>query len=266
MTGTRPSYQLQWQVAAASVMGTRHFRSGQPGQDVVRYRAYRTPGIPPDTLVAAVADGAGSASLGGVGALVATNAAIHTVMERLRANPNHAENHFLGCLLLESILVARRKISETARQKRQSIDDYATTLLLAIQVKGTLVAAQVGDGAIVAGDGRGNYRLITTPLRGEYVNTTNFITGRNALMVCQIAVEPGLRPEQIAMFTDGIQNLVLDNRAGIPYAPFFGPTFAWLAQQTDELQAYTGLRRYLQSSRVRERADDDITLLLARRV
>lgn len=259
------SDRLQWQVAAASVTGARHLRSGHPGQDVARYRAYRTLGTPLDTLVAAVADGAGSAPLGGPGATLAANAAIHTVVERLRANPNHAETHFLECILLESILVAIRRIAGTARKEGRHIRDFATTLLIAIQVNGTLATAQIGDGAIVAGDGSGSYHLITNPDRGEYANTTNFITGRNALSVCQIIIEPGLRPEQIAMFTDGIQNLVLDNRAGIPHAPFFNPTFDWLEQQPDELQAYTGLRSFLLSSRVQERSDDDITLLLARR-
>ncbi len=258
--------RLRWQVTSASAQGSSHVKSGQPCQDSVRYRTYRALGTPRDTLVAAVADGAGSAPYGGSGALEAANTSIHTATERLRENPNGTGADILERILVESMCAAQKRLDETAHRQGHRIDDYATTLLLAIYAGGTLAAAQIGDGAIIAGSSDGDYHFITSPARGEYANETNFITGRNALTVCQFHVRTDLNVEYIAMFTDGIQNLALDYRRGIPHTPFFRSTFDWLVQQPDEVQAYTGLRRFLQSSRVREHTNDDVTLLLARRL
>lgn len=257
--------RLRWQLASASVCGVSHVQSGQPCQDWVRYLTYRMPGAPPDTLVAAVADGAGSAPSGGKGARLAITASIESITEGLRENPNGTGKEVLERILIESMRVARQRLQRVAEQEEHSIHEYATTLLLAIQTGGTLAAAQIGDGAIIAGDGNGDYKFITSPDRGEYANETKFITGRNALMERQINIATSFRPEHIAMFTDGIQKLVLDERNRTPHGPFFRPAFDWLAQQSDELQAYIGLRKFLQSSRIREHTHDDITLLLARR-
>lgn len=258
--------QLRWQVAAAAVRGIGHVQSNQPCQDAVRYRTYRMSGTPPDTLVTAVADGAGSAPCSDLGASLAATASIGCITERLRENPNGAGEEVLERVLIESVCVARQRLAEAAEQQGRNIHEYDTTLLLAIQAGGTLAVAQIGDGAIIAGDGDNGYRCITSPDRGEYANETNFITRRNALSVCQFQVMTDLHPQHIAMFTDGIQKLALDYRNGeAPYAPFFRSTFDWLAQQTNELEAYTGLRQFLRSSRIRERTYDDVTLLLARR-
>ena len=223
-------------------------------------------GTPPDTLVAAVADGAGSAAHSDLGARLAATVSIEGILKRLLENPNGVGETVLERVLMESVWAARQRIAEAAEKKARSIHEYATTLLLALQVDGTLAAAQVGDGAIIAGVGDDDYRCITRPDRGERANETNFITRHDALAVCQIEVMTDLYPQHIAMFTDGIQKLALDYRNdGTPYAPFFRSTFGWLDQQTDELRAYAGLRQFLQSPRVRECTYDDVTLLLARR-
>ena len=57
--------QVRWQATAASVRGTSHEKTGQPCQDAHRWEI-----LPGAILVAAVADGAGSASLGDMGAQV----------------------------------------------------------------------------------------------------------------------------------------------------------------------------------------------------
>lgn len=264
-TESHYSGRLQWQVGAEAVRGVSHVRSGQPCQDAVRYRTYRMSGTPPDTLVAAVADGAGSAPFGGLGASLATAASIDCIMERLCENRNNTEEDVLERALIESICVARQRLANAAEQQGRSIHEYATTLLLAVQAGGTLAAAQIGDGAIIAGNGNGDYSFITSPQRGEYANETNFITRRDALSACQLQVVADVHPQHIAMFTDGIQKLVLDERNRTPHGPFFRPAFDWLAQQSDEWQAYIGLRKFLRSPRVKERTHDDVTLLLARR-
>jgi hypothetical protein len=64
----------RWWVVATSVAGTQHHTRGQPCQD-----AYYWCTLPDEVLVAAVADGAGSATLGKVGATLAAGTAATTV-------------------------------------------------------------------------------------------------------------------------------------------------------------------------------------------
>ena len=63
----------QWRVSHGSVTGTRHMRNGEVCQDHSCH--LQMPRISGDTLVAAVADGMGSARLGGPGAHAASEAA-----------------------------------------------------------------------------------------------------------------------------------------------------------------------------------------------
>ncbi|NJL10448.1 MAG: protein phosphatase 2C domain-containing protein, partial [Calothrix sp. SM1_7_51] len=59
----KSNFMPQWQVLAASVCGTSHLRNNQLCQDAHNYLV-----LPDNMLVAVVADGAGSASQGKVGA------------------------------------------------------------------------------------------------------------------------------------------------------------------------------------------------------
>jgi serine/threonine protein phosphatase PrpC len=61
----------KWRVVGASVVGTAHEKTGQPCQDAHGWRI-----LPDNVLIAAVADGAGSAALGEIGAQVAVRAVL----------------------------------------------------------------------------------------------------------------------------------------------------------------------------------------------
>ena len=256
-----------WKIASASVMGTGHILTGQPCQDSSRYRYLQIPGAPPDTLVAAVADGAGSAPYSDQGSHLAAGASINTVANGLSNRSREISPDELRELLTESFQAARQAIAEVAGANDHSPREYATTLLVAVHVNGLLGAAQIGDGAIVAASEDGEYALITTPDRGgEYANQTSFVTQTAAMDAVQFSIAPDFHARQVAMFSDGIQNLVLDYRdreIPIPHAPFFRSVFSWLEQQPDDLSAYIGLRRFLKSPRVNARTNDDVSLLLA---
>src|SRR4028119_1553063 len=65
---------LYWRVVAASVRGKSHEKVGQLCQD-----AHHWEKLPEGVLVATVADGAGSATLGKVGAIIAAQTAVETI-------------------------------------------------------------------------------------------------------------------------------------------------------------------------------------------
>ena len=252
-TPTAPS----WRVASASVRGTSHVKTGQPCQDSV-YHCVTSGGA----LIAAVADGAGSAALSDIGSSLAARESVEAARVSMLHTSADISESYLKATAKASVLIARSRIESEAHRCGRRVRDLATTLLLVIHARGILAAAQIGDGAVVVSGKSAVYSLFTTPQRGEYANETVFLISRNALDSIQLKAET-TDVARVAMFTDGIQNLVLDSATGTPHAPFFAPVFQWLESQLDGADDTSALERLLTSPRVTQRTDDDLTLLLA---
>ena len=73
------------------------------------------------------------------------------------------------------------------------------------------------------------------------------------------------QPRYLAMFSDGLQNLVIESATQQPFRPFFNNVFQWLEKQSDPRRVEPELASLLRSPRVTAKSDDDITLLLATR-
>ncbi len=265
MKGERSSADKSgWRIVSACVAGASHVRAGLPCQDSAAYS------VCGNTLIAAVADGAGSAARSEVGSKLAAETSVRTakaiLAERHDHSPRPIHETCLSIVLRESFEAARRRLYEEACALNIPARDLATTLILAVHTRDLLAVAQIGDGAAVASSGDGSYRTRSAPQRGEYANQTTFVVSRNAADSLQIRIEPvGESANRLAMFTDGIQNLALNGRDDSPHAPFFDPVFEWMQAQTDTESANAGLESFLKSPRVVQRADDDLTLLLASR-
>ncbi len=245
----------RWRVVAASVRGTSHERTGQPGQDAHYWGI-----LPEGVLVAAIADGAGSASLGDLGAVVAAREAVQTIAGRKAPLPQ--DDSGWQPLLTEVLKVAQEAVCVEAIAHEVTERELATTLILIIAVPEFVAAAQVGDGATVVADVAGSISGVTAPQTGEYINQTTFLVSPNALNTAQFTVWRG-PVAHIAILSDGLQMLALKMPGGTPHEPFFSPLFRFMAQVTDEAVAEEQLQAFLRSPRVRERTDDDLTLLLA---
>ena len=247
--------QVRWQAAAASARGTSHEKTGQPCQDAHRWET-----LPGAFLVAAVADGAGSASLGDMGAEVAARTAVDSVLRREPVLPEDDDEWRL--LLAEALKAAQEAVYEEAIAHEVTERDLATTLILVVAAPEFIAAAQVGDGAVVAADVEGNISGITAPQTGEYINQTTFLISPDALDIAQIIIRR-LPVAHVAVLSDGLQMLALKMPQGLPHAPFFSPLFRFAAEVDDEAAAAEQLDLFLRSQRVRDRTDDDLTLLLA---
>lgn len=243
-----------WRVAAASVAGSGHAKSGLPCQD-----AYRWHLLPGGILVAAVADGAGSAPLAEVGARTAADAASALLIEGAADGGETGER-----LLRGALSAARAAVGAEAAARGVRTPDLATTLTVLVATQDGVCAGQIGDGAVVTGDGTGNLAMLAAPLRGEYVNETVFLTSPEALDTAQIAVWWGAATH-LAVFTDGLYPLAIRAADGVPHGPFFEPLFRWAAGDRDEAQGREQLESFLRAPRVAARTDDDLTLLLATR-
>lgn len=244
-----------WRVVGASQVGTSHQKLGLPCQD-----AHHWLQVEGHTLVAAVADGAGSAPLAAVGAATAARIAVETLYSRLAAAPTSDEG-WQG-LLVEAFQTARSAVAAQAQALGAEARDLATTLVLAVATPSLLAAAQVGDGAVVVATDDGAVIGLSEPSVGEYLNETVFLTAPDALTNLSVRVRHR-PPRHLALFTDGLQMLALKMPDGTPHPPFFGPLFRFVEGTTDPEEAREQLAAFLAAPKVTGRTDDDLTLVLA---
>jgi Protein phosphatase 2C len=258
--GEKPSIEnlkskTNWQVVAASVMGTSHEKRSQPCQDDHCWCL-----LPNGVLVAAIADGAGSAALAEVGAKIAVETVVGTIYRQQKLWP---QNDSEWQVFLTAALIAARVAVETEASVREvPARDLACTLIAVVATPELIAVAQIGDGAAVAGDSAGNAIALTVPPCGEYINETVFLTSPNAVETAQFHVRRE-KMAHLAVFSDGLQMLALKIPEGTPHGPFFAPLFQFASSITNEEDAKQQLESFLRSPRVSERTDDDLTLLLA---
>lgn len=216
----------------------------------------------PGWLCAAVADGAGSAPLAETGSDLAAHAACDSLDNFLHGGTSRIEEAALRKALEEAMAAARKALEDEAKKRQCPLRDLATTLCLLVAGPHLAGAAQIGDGAVLAGERTPDLAALTRPASGEYLNETVFLTADDALGQVQYTVRAG-EFRQAALFSDGLQMLALKLPEGAPHAPFFTPLFQYLAAADDLATAGEQLKVFLKSPRITQRADDDLTLLLA---
>jgi hypothetical protein len=234
-----------------------HLRSGLPCQDAHDWRLEAGGAV----LVAAVADGAGSAECAEEGARAAVKAAVEQAAAIWRIGRPTGRDDW-GQLIEASFSVARLAVQSAARAQNRSIHDLATTLLLLVATPGQTAAGQVGDGAVVARLGDGELTALTRPPHTEHLNETTFLTSDDGAAEMQFALHDG-PAHGLALLTDGLQMLALKMPQGEPHPPFFAPLFRFAAGAAEPDAAGDKLTAFLQSPGVATRTDDDLTLVLA---
>jgi serine/threonine protein phosphatase PrpC len=245
----KPSYR--WKVTAVSVSGSDHENVGTPCQDAHYFKL-----LGKEVIVSAVADGAGSALYGDVGAKIAVQTSVKNIISKF----NQTNNKDWKELLTDSFKIAIQAIEKKSEIYDASMRDFATTLILTIACSNMVVAAQVGDGAMIINGSEDGLIALTKPQNGEYINETSFIVSQNALDIMQIESWQG-SVKNMAVISDGLQMLALKMPEGTPHAPFFMPLFNFISNT--KKKAKEQLESFLRSQRVRERTTDDLTLLLA---
>jgi hypothetical protein len=246
-----------WQVVAASVCGTSHIKNSQLCQDAHHWQV-----LPDSILLAAAADGAGSARLGKVGAMVAVETAIKHIAAQDVSREALGNDAVVRSLLLDAIVASRQAVEDEALACNTKSQDLATTLIIAIATPEMVAVAQIGDGMAVAKDLQGNLTALTTPDHGEYINQTTFLTTVDALYTTQVKI---CRETivNVGLLTDGLQMLAMNMAESEPHSPFFAPLFDFVSKAEDQTAANEQLAKFLCSERITQRTDDDLTLILA---
>ena len=253
----------RWHTAFASVVGTSHLKSSLPCQDAGGCRILDLPDGA-EVLVAVASDGAGTATRSEAGAKLAVSMFLEAFGEAALADPSLAtiDRSFVERWLFDFKLAVARIATDEGRIVR----DYACTCLGAVVGRSAAAYVHIGDGAIVVGtEEPGNYTWVAWPQHGEYANVTNFMTEENA--AAALVFETGPAVDEVALFTDGIERLVLDFAANIVHSSSFRPIFGWLARSELDRSNLpsAALQAYLGSDHINRRTDDDKTLVMATR-
>ena len=251
-----------WRIAAASVAGTSHERTGAPCQDSHLAALVGDDG---STLVLIASDGAGSASHSEIG----SSLACCRLMEELRRAIDQGLEvaQITKEVALGWLSEVRAALQTAADEHNLGLREFACTLLAAVVSPTHSAFFQVGDGAMVVRPNGDSWSYVFWPQHGQFINTTYFITDPTAADVLECDVVEG-RIEEVAVFTDGIESLVLHYASQSVHAPFFDRIFQPVRNLestglSEELSAK--LQSYLTLPLVCERTDDDKTLLLATR-
>ncbi len=254
-----------WKAIAHSAIGTRHQQLQQPCQDYSQYW------IAESTIVGAIADGAGSAPYGDIGARLAVETAVKvlipTVTTASNSTPKAGQTRLefsetaARDLFTDLVQQVVRVLQTQAETTGAAIADLACTLLVFVATRSGGMALQIGDGFIVTGTPETqDYQLLFQPQKGEFINQTTFVTATDVLEQMQVCVDPGMWPF-ICAATDGLERVALRLRDWSPHPPFFQPLADCLRLYTQPGEAEAYLQAFLESERLNAYTDDDKTLL-----
>ena len=158
---------------------------------------------------------------------------------------------------------ARQRIRTAAERRGLSARDFACTLVLALSNGQETLVAHIGDGGIVARlADTGTWQALSWPDHGEYASTTRFVTDEPPTPLrTHITRQP---IDALALFSDGIERMVLDMATQTPFARFFSTMAAPLPNEPGKAHTLSDqLKAYLDSEAVNSRTDDDKTLVMA---
>lgn len=248
-----------WSWISAACQGTSHKKTGLPLQDAYKTSVVET--AKNSYLLAIVSDGAGSASHGGKGAAIVCRTFSVEIRNFLKEHdrlPVEADINFWLDLARDRIIFASTNRSLTPR-------DFAATMVLVVTNGKDLIVAHVGDGcAVIKDSSTGLWHAPTWPDHGEYASTTFFVTDdiEVKLRIREYSGDIG----SVAIFSDGLERLVLDFANKVPSDGFFEamvkPINAGFRKGKNK-ELSLALARYLDSDSVNERTDDDKSLIIA---
>src|SRR5262245_57666455 len=190
----------EWRLASATVIGTSHVKSETPCQDHYRCRVFRNSADEP-IIAIAVSDGAGSATRDEDGATITCASLIEQTELFLARNRNPSSMTKEDAhVWLDAV---RKAIADRASDAEHEVRDYACTMLFALVGLEIAVFLQIGDGVIVINNQDPRWSWVFWPERGEFANTTFFVTDVAAADHLQFEHRHGSIGD-IAMLSDGI--------------------------------------------------------------
>ena len=252
---------MSWHAIGESIIGTAHIQGAKGCEDAIAYE--RISGEAGETLICCVSDGAGSARFAGEASRYVTTQGIASMVKWVGYDQPVTEFDIL--VMAEGIYDG---LVEKAAAEQCELNEFSCTFLGVFLNAERSVFFQIGDGAIVRNDGDGLFTPVWWPHNGEYSNTTSFLVDDASFSNLKklIIDEPIC---EVALFTDGLQHLVLNNETSSVHQPFFEDLFKWLRRTSNEQEVQIlkkKLAAYLAGEAINTRTNDDKTLFLATRM
>lgn len=248
----------RWAISSATAQGTSHVSSGTPCQDAVQH--HYEPVNAGNVLMIVCADGAGSASRSADGSRWACDEAMIGLQATLREGGVAALSITSVIGAIES---ARAEIFSRAIAESVSSRDFASTLIVVALTPDTIFVAQVGDGVVIIG--HGDELRIAIEVEQEMLNVTDFIVDTDAMEKVRSWSGPADRITRVAVSTDGLLPVLIDQRQNRPHLPMFSMLFDAMQSCADETEVSERLSEFIRSEQVNQRTDDDKSLVLALR-
>jgi hypothetical protein len=252
-----------WCWVGASSVGTSHIEAKRGCDDSAACVELKPAGN--SLLVAVVSDGAGSADFGSIGSRFVVRGFARSASKYL--NQGGAIEAISEEVARDWIDAVRDSIFAAAKAKSASPRDFAATLVGVIVGPQRVVICHIGDGAcVLRGRDTSEWIVPSWPAHGEYASSTNFVTDDPEAQLRVIHLDG--RYCDVALFSDGIERMVLDFGTKSAYGRFFDVMFAPLKEEHPGRNRLLSrrLRDYLASKAVIDRTDDDKTLVMARRI
>ncbi|MGJ5075690.1 PP2C family serine/threonine-protein phosphatase [Bradyrhizobium oligotrophicum] len=253
---------VDWEWVSASAVGTSHLRIDRGCDDSGACIFVR--GAHESALIAVCSDGAGSAQRSSLGARIAVRSFCRNARSFLNSGGKIRDiSRDIASDWLDDIRGRIEIVSQLFGLPRR---EFAATLIGCVIGNSDAKVLHVGDGAVV-------HRLVDTdeweiaswPSHGEYASTTYFVTDDPEPTFNLSEISGSIA--EVAVFTDGIEHLVLNFSTKSAFAPFFNQMFSGFKPEgTRRNRALSShLNSYLRSPALCEKTDDDKTLLLVRR-
>lgn len=248
-----------WRWAGACSIGTSHIKYGTKCQD--RASCVIVKALAAHYLTIVVSDGAGSASHGALGAWITCHRFQRAVVNHLRAGSAlEGIDNGIAASWLEEV---RERIRTCSSDLGVRVRDFAATVVAAILSPEGAVIVHVGDGAAVLRSVQtGEWIVPSWPYHGEYASTTRFVTDDSLLVD---SVHRAGQFDRVAVFSDGIEYLILDHRTRTAPTSFFDRLTQPVADASGSGRKRglsKHLRAYLDSKDVCDATDDDKCLVI----
>jgi serine/threonine protein phosphatase PrpC len=237
-----------------SLTGKTHLAAGEK----ICQDAHGVKQLGKNLIVAAIADGLGSARHSETGAQAAVDIVLRFVEKYL---PLQWHDASLMSLLQTAYNAALRVIYRIAEKQRHDIKEYDTTLTAVIYNGTNAVYGHVGDGGIVALSKWGEYSVLTTAQKGEEHNVVvplrmgpgYWLFGTSGESLCSLL-----------MMTDGIYDIVCpaqlakkDPPVYINFIrPFMDTNILAVKTEKDFTKAQSEIQAYLDSEETKYITDD----------
>lgn len=249
----------RWGVAGASVRGQEHIEIGGICQDAHAYHILNR-----DTIVIAIADGLNFQPKANIGPKTAVKTVVR-ILNKLQNEPT-IQDEWLA--LIRNIFVETcLALEDIAQNQNATIGTVSTTLVVAILTKEWLVTGHIGDGGIVANLENGQLLTISPPQRMKFNNQTNPLSQAILDQHAQFTATT-TKTHSIALFSDGLQELILNNTNYKPRYRFLIPFLrksSDIHNNSDSYQTSQDIALFLMSQRISAKAKDDKTLVIAGR-